>query len=44
MTVGILCAMDEEIATLKEALQDGFTTDISGIDFYQAESAARTLF
>ncbi len=35
MTVGILCAMDEEIATLKEALQDGFTTDISGIDFYQ---------
>lgn len=35
MKYGILCAMDEEIATLKAALTDEHVVNVSGIDFYE---------
>ncbi|WP_288528919.1 5'-methylthioadenosine/adenosylhomocysteine nucleosidase [uncultured Secundilactobacillus sp.] len=37
MKFGILCAMDEEIETLKQALTNGTTTDISGVTFYEGD-------
>lgn len=35
MKYGILCAMDEEIETLKKALVDEHVVDISGVSFYE---------
>jgi len=35
MTFGILCAMEEEIKELHDALQDAKTTDIHGLEFYE---------
>lgn len=35
MKYGILCAMDEEIETLKNALHDEHVVDISGVAFYE---------
>lgn len=35
MKYGILCAMDEEIETLKKALTDENVVDISGVSFYE---------
>ncbi|MFC6206112.1 5'-methylthioadenosine/adenosylhomocysteine nucleosidase [Levilactobacillus tongjiangensis] len=35
MTFGILCAMEEEIKELHDALEDGQTIDVHGLGFYQ---------
>lgn len=35
MKYGILCAMDEEIETLKKALTHDYIVDVSGVSFYQ---------
>ncbi|WP_203641904.1 5'-methylthioadenosine/adenosylhomocysteine nucleosidase [Levilactobacillus andaensis] len=35
MTFGILCAMEEEIKELHDALENGTTTVIHGLEFYQ---------
>lgn len=35
MKYGILCAMDEEIETLKKALSHDYIVDVSGVSFYQ---------
>ena len=35
MKYGILCAMDEEIETLKKALVNENVVDVSGVSFYE---------